>query len=111
MLERARALGGAAVERATARLQETYEALVERGVADRVQIDLGLLRDLGYYSGAIFEVYDPALGHVLGGGGRYDGLLASASASTCPRRASPSTWSASTSPRWRRSRGAREGGQ
>ena len=26
--------------------------------------------------GAIFEVYDPALGHVLGGGGRYDGFLA-----------------------------------
>ena len=46
-----------------------------RGVAERVQIDLGLLRDLGYYSGAILEVYDPALGHVLGGGGRYDGLL------------------------------------
>ena len=75
VLDEARALGGAAVERATARLQETYEALERRGVADRVQIDLGLLRDLGYYSGAILEVYDPALGHVLGGGGRYDGLL------------------------------------
>ena len=25
--------------------------------------------------GAILEVYDPALGHMLGGGGRYDGLL------------------------------------
>lgn len=75
VLEQARGLGGAAVERATARLQETYEALEERGVADRVQIDLGLLRDLGYYSGAILEVYDPALGHILGGGGRYDGLL------------------------------------
>jgi ATP phosphoribosyltransferase regulatory subunit HisZ len=37
--------------------------------------DLGLVRDLGYYSGAIFEVYDPALGHVIGGGGRYDDLL------------------------------------
>jgi ATP phosphoribosyltransferase regulatory subunit len=75
VLAQARALGGAAVERATARLQETYEELDRRGVADRVQIDLGLLRDLGYYSGAILEVYDPALGHVLGGGGRYDGLL------------------------------------
>ena len=104
MLEQARALGGAAVERATARLGETLEALEARGVAERVQIDLGLLRDLGYYSGAILEVYDPALGHILGGGGRYDGLL-SASASTCRRQASPSTWSASTSPRWRRSRG------
>jgi ATP phosphoribosyltransferase regulatory subunit len=75
-LAEARELGGAAVERATARLAATYEALQERGVADRIRLDLGLLRDLGYYSGAILEVYDPALGHVLGGGGRYDGLLA-----------------------------------
>jgi ATP phosphoribosyltransferase regulatory subunit len=75
VLAEARALGGAAVERATARIGETFEALEERGAADRVQIDLGLLRNLGYYSGAILEVYDPALGHVLGGGGRYDRLL------------------------------------
>jgi ATP phosphoribosyltransferase regulatory subunit len=75
VLERARDLGGAAVERATARIQGTYDELAARGAADRVQIDLGLLRDLGYYSGAILEVYDPALGHVLGGGGRYDDLL------------------------------------
>jgi ATP phosphoribosyltransferase regulatory subunit len=75
VLEQARGLGGAAVERASARLQETYDELERRGVADRVQIDLGLLHDLGYYSGAILEVYDPALGYVLGGGGRYDGLL------------------------------------
>ena len=59
----------------TQRLQATYEALAERGVADRVQLDLSLLRDLGYYTGAILEVYDPALGHILGGGGRYDDLL------------------------------------
>jgi ATP phosphoribosyltransferase regulatory subunit len=75
VLAEARSLGGAAVERATGRLQETYEELERRGVAERVQIDLGLLRDLGYYSGAILEVYDPALGHVLGGGGRYDSLM------------------------------------
>lgn len=75
VLEQARGMGGAAVERAIARLSETYERLEAKGVADRVQIDLGLLRDLGYYSGAILEVYDPALGHVLGGGGRYDGLM------------------------------------
>ena len=58
--------------RGSARPSRSWSA---RGAADRVQIDLGLLRDLGYYSGAILEVYDPALGHVLGGGGRYDGLL------------------------------------
>lgn len=44
-------------------------------VADRVIFDLGLVRDLGYYTGAVFEVYDPALGEPLGGGGRYDDLL------------------------------------
>ena len=74
-LERARELGGEAVERATERLAATFEALAARGVAERVSLDLGLLRDLGYYTGAILEVYDPALGHVLGGGGRYDELM------------------------------------
>jgi ATP phosphoribosyltransferase regulatory subunit len=45
-------------------------------VAGRVIFDLGLMRDLSYYTGAVFEVYDPALGEPLGGGGRYDDLLA-----------------------------------
>jgi len=71
----AQELGGDAVERATSRLQATFEALSARGIAERVQLDLGLLRDLGYYTGAILEVYDPALGHILGGGGRYDELM------------------------------------
>lgn len=75
ILEAARSLGGEAVERATGRLAATFDALEARGVADRVSLDLGLLRDLGYYTGAIVEVYDPALGHVLGGGGRYDELM------------------------------------
>ena len=74
-LDRARELGGGAVERATQRIAATYEALAAREVAGRVNVDLGLLRDLGYYTGAILEVYDPALGHVLGGGGRYDELM------------------------------------
>jgi ATP phosphoribosyltransferase regulatory subunit len=75
VLDEARELGGAAVERATQRLAATYEALSRRGVGARINLDLGLLRDLGYYTGAILEVYDPALGHVLGGGGRYDELM------------------------------------
>ncbi|MBJ7329401.1 MAG: ATP phosphoribosyltransferase regulatory subunit [Solirubrobacteraceae bacterium] len=49
--------------------------LLDPDVAERVIFDLGLVRDLGYYTGAIFEVYDPALGVPLGGGGRYDDLL------------------------------------
>jgi ATP phosphoribosyltransferase regulatory subunit len=75
VLDTARGLGGEAVGRAISRLAATHEALEARGVAGRVRLDLGLLRDLGYYTGAILEVYDPALGHILGGGGRYDGLL------------------------------------
>jgi ATP phosphoribosyltransferase regulatory subunit len=50
-------------------------ALLPARVAERIIFDLGLLRSLGYYTGAIFEVYDPALGVPIGGGGRYDELL------------------------------------
>ncbi|MEA2367820.1 MAG: phosphoribosyltransferase regulatory subunit [Thermoleophilaceae bacterium] len=48
---------------------------VHQLLAERVIFDLGLLRDLGYYTGTIFEVLDPAVAFVLGGGGRYDELL------------------------------------
>jgi ATP phosphoribosyltransferase regulatory subunit len=50
-------------------------ALLEPNVAERVIFDLGLVRSIGYYTGAVFEVYDPALGAPIGGGGRYDELL------------------------------------
>ena len=50
-------------------------ALLEPRVAERVIFDLGLVRNIGYYTGAVFEVYDPALGAPIGGGGRYDELL------------------------------------
>jgi len=50
-------------------------SLLAPEVAARVIFDLGLLRDLDYYTGAVFEVYDPALGAPIGGGGRYDDLL------------------------------------
>jgi ATP phosphoribosyltransferase regulatory subunit len=59
---------------AVAGLRRVYELLAPE-VAERVIFDLGLARDLGYYTGAVFEVYDPALGAPLGGGGRYDELL------------------------------------
>jgi ATP phosphoribosyltransferase regulatory subunit len=75
VIDRAIELGGPPVERATQRLRDTYEALSARGISERIRLDLGLLRDLGYYTGAILEVYDPALGHIVGGGGRYDRLL------------------------------------
>jgi ATP phosphoribosyltransferase regulatory subunit len=56
-------------------LRALHERLGERGMADRVIFDLGLVRELGYYTGSVFEVYDPAVGFTLGGGGRYDELI------------------------------------
>jgi ATP phosphoribosyltransferase regulatory subunit len=50
-------------------------ALLPERVAERMIFDLGLTRPLSYYTGAVFEVYDAALGAPLGGGGRYDDLL------------------------------------
>jgi ATP phosphoribosyltransferase regulatory subunit len=44
-------------------------------VAERIIFDLGLVRSIGYYTGAVFQVYDPAYGVPLGSGGRYDELL------------------------------------
>jgi ATP phosphoribosyltransferase regulatory subunit HisZ len=55
-------------------LRAVYDLLAP-GVAERVIFDLGLIRDLDYYTGAVFEVYDAALGAPIGGGGRYDDLL------------------------------------
>lgn len=50
-------------------------ALLTPAVADRIIFDLGLVRSLGYYTGAVFQVYDPAFGRPIGSGGRYDELL------------------------------------
>jgi ATP phosphoribosyltransferase regulatory subunit len=59
---------------AVAGLRQVHD-LLEPAVAGRVIFDLGLVRKIGYYTGAVFDVYDPALGAPIGGGGRYDELL------------------------------------
>lgn len=51
------------------------QQLLDPAVAARVIFDLGLVRNLGYYTGAVFQVYDPAYGMPIGSGGRYDELL------------------------------------
>lgn len=75
VLALAREHDAGAVVRAVERLEGVNEALGSRSGGHRVQFDFGLMRDLAYYNGAIFEVYDPAVGAILGGGGRYDGLM------------------------------------
>lgn len=47
----------------------------DAAVRDRVVVDLGLTRNLGYYTGAVFDVLHPSLGSPIGGGGRYDDLV------------------------------------
>jgi ATP phosphoribosyltransferase regulatory subunit HisZ len=74
LLELARRRGGLDVVPEDEPLRELY-ALLPEAVAARVIFDLGLVRTLGYYTGAVFEVYDAAFGAPLGGGGRYDDLL------------------------------------
>jgi ATP phosphoribosyltransferase regulatory subunit len=56
-------------------LRRCYEQVAAQGLGERLIVDLGLVRELGYYTGSVFEVYDPAVGFALGGGGRYDELL------------------------------------
>jgi ATP phosphoribosyltransferase regulatory subunit len=50
-------------------------ALLTPETAARVIFDFGLVRSIGYYTGAVFQVYDPTYGVPLGSGGRYDDLL------------------------------------
>jgi ATP phosphoribosyltransferase regulatory subunit len=61
---------------ALAGMREVHRLLAPE-VAERIIFDLGLVRSLGYYTGAVFQVYDPAYGVPLGSGGRYDELLGS----------------------------------
>ena len=42
---------------------------------DRLVFDPALVRGMGYYTGAIFEIQHPAFDGSIGGGGRYDGMV------------------------------------
>jgi ATP phosphoribosyltransferase regulatory subunit len=64
-----------ALEEAVGGLRAVH-ALLPPQAAERIIFDLGLVRNLGYYTGAVFQVYDPAHGVPIGQGGRYDQLLA-----------------------------------
>jgi ATP phosphoribosyltransferase regulatory subunit len=63
------------LEAAATGMRAVHGLLAPR-VAERLIFDLGLVRSLGYYTGAVFQAYDPAYGVPIGSGGRYDELLA-----------------------------------
>jgi ATP phosphoribosyltransferase regulatory subunit len=61
---------------AVAELRAVVEALRAGGLGDRLAIDLAEVRGLDYYTGLVFRVFASDLGFEVGGGGRYDTLLA-----------------------------------
>ena len=69
--------------RALDNLCEIYRLLESYGAAEYVIFDLGVIRDINYYTGMVFEAYTPGLGFPLCGGGRYDHML-SDFGSACP---------------------------
>ena len=76
-LENAEALVvNSTVETELKRLIDVYSGLCERGLDGCVSIDFGIWHDFNYYTGLGFEAYAPGIGRPLGGGGRYDNLLA-----------------------------------
>ena len=51
---------------------KTLFGAVENG---KLRFDPTLVRGMGYYTGAIFEIEHPESGLAIGGGGRYDGMV------------------------------------
>jgi len=63
-------------EGSSEKLERLVAALRDRGLAEFVEIDLGIVRGLAYYSGVVFEAFDRGGKlRALAGGGRYDNLI------------------------------------
>jgi ATP phosphoribosyltransferase regulatory subunit len=76
VLERADALApNEEARKALKRLRKVVEAARERGLGERLEVDLGEVRGVGYYTGLVFNVYVAGAPGAVGGGGRYDTLL------------------------------------
>lgn len=64
------------MQAAVARLARVRDLADEAGFGARLAFDLGLMQELGYYSGLIVEAFAAGVGLPVATGGRYDGLLA-----------------------------------
>ncbi len=56
-------------------LEQVFKVISSFGYGEYITFDLGMLSQLGYYTGIIFKGYTKDLGEVLCSGGRYDKLL------------------------------------
>ena len=70
------AAAGCGVDAALDTLDSTWDLLDALGVTDAVSIDFGIMRSFDYYTGIVLEAYAPGLGLPIGGGGRYDAVMA-----------------------------------
>ena len=72
-------LEGDLAVQAKTRIEEWSQLLRDlsaSGVGDFIQIDLGIVRGLAYYTGFVFEAFEASgEGRALAGGGRYDALV------------------------------------
>jgi histidyl-tRNA synthetase len=63
-------------EKAAVPLRQTCAALDAMGLGSFLEIDLGIVRGLAYYTGIVFELFDAGKTlRAICGGGRYDSLL------------------------------------
>lgn len=77
IIDEARALvTGAKSVQALDDLESVYRIAEEIGISAYIDIDLGDVGGLDYYTGLTFKIFAPGLGTALGRGGRYDQLLA-----------------------------------
>lgn len=76
MLGKARALCTSKLsEKALKNLNEIFAMLEKYGVTANIDFDLGLIRNLSYYTGMVFEGYTSGMGFPICGGGRYDNMM------------------------------------
>jgi ATP phosphoribosyltransferase regulatory subunit len=61
---------------ARAAIDRLTSVVAAAGLADLIEVDLGEVRGLGYYTGLVFNLYVSGAPGPVGGGGRYDTLLA-----------------------------------
>jgi histidyl-tRNA synthetase len=60
----------------SAKLEQLVAGLRVRGLGNFVEIDVGIVRGLAYYTGIVFEAFDRAEKfRAIAGGGRYDNLI------------------------------------
>jgi ATP phosphoribosyltransferase regulatory subunit len=75
VLREAAEVFGPPAEAPLVRLRSVVDRLTDRGLVDRLALDLGDVRGASYYTGVSFTLLAPGPGEPLGSGGRYDDLL------------------------------------